>query len=154
MQKQERQQYIQTIIEQQVISRQAELVAALQAAGVEVTQATISRDIKEMKLSKVVGENGVAHYQMPNPVSEPNPVNQAAVPVPEINGGDLIKVKSQGQFIAVETVPGYGPMVAMILRKGEFPEVFTAVGDDANVFVVCTDPEAASQLAQRLLAIV
>lgn len=153
MQKQERQQYIQTVIEQQVITRQAELVAALQAAGVEVTQATISRDIKEMKLSKVVGENGVAHYQMPVAVNEPTPTSHPVVAVPDINGGDLVKVNSQGQFVAVETVPGYGPMVAMILRQGDFPEVFTAIGDDANVFIVCTDAEAANQLAQRLLAI-
>ena len=46
--------------------------------------------------------------------------------------------------------PGHGPAVAMLTNRLDFPEVFTAIGDDATVLVVCKSDEAAKQFVGRL----
>ena len=65
MQKNERQAYIRQLIKEQIIERQSDFVTALEARGVPVTQATISRDIKDMQLVKVPTTDGRYRYSMP-----------------------------------------------------------------------------------------
>ena len=130
MKKSERQQYIQQFIEQTDIARQEDLVQCFLDMNVVVTQATISRDIKEMKLIKVVGENGVAHYQMP--------INRL-----DNRRNEASNVRAP---VSISVVPGHGPMVAMVIRQGDFPHVFTAIGDDSTVLVVCDTEKGAREL--------
>ncbi|WP_295775632.1 arginine repressor [uncultured Limosilactobacillus sp.] len=148
MKKSERQQYIQQFIEQADITRQEDLVQCFLDMNVVVTQATISRDIKEMKLIKVVGENGVAHYQMPiNRLdNRRNDVGNLTVPSAMLNGADVLQVDQLNNYVSISVVPGHGPMVAMVIRQGNFPHVFTAIGDDSTVLVVCDTEEDAREL--------
>lgn len=153
MKKSERQQYIQQFIEQKDIARQEDLVQCFLDMDVVVTQATISRDIKEMKLIKVVGDNGVAHYQMPTSrVSNRRLEASANVTAPSamINGGDIVQVDQLNNYVSISVVPGHGPMVAMVIRQGDFPHVFTAIGDDSTALVVC-DSEAGAQELQAYI---
>ena len=65
MKKAERQQKIREIITNESIERQEDLVARLREIGLTVTQATISRDIKEMQLIKIPADNGGYRYGLP-----------------------------------------------------------------------------------------
>ena len=65
MKKAERQQKIREIITNESIERQEDLVAHLREMGLTVTQATISRDIKEMQLIKIPADNGGYRYGLP-----------------------------------------------------------------------------------------
>ena len=65
MKKAERQQKIREIITNESIERQEDLVARLREMGLTVTQATISRDIKEMQLIKIPADNGGYRYGLP-----------------------------------------------------------------------------------------
>lgn len=148
MKKSERQQYIQQFIEQTDIARQEDLVQCFLDMNVVVTQATISRDIKEMKLIKVVGENGVAHYQMPTSRldNRRNEASNVRAPSAMINGADILQVNQLNNYVSISVVPGHGPMVAMVIRQGDFPHVFTAIGDDSTVLVVCDTEKGAREL--------
>ena len=65
MKKSERQRHIQEIISNQYVERQEDLVKLLAKSGIRVTQATISRDIKDMQLLKVPSVGGGYHYSLP-----------------------------------------------------------------------------------------
>ncbi len=65
MKKQERQRYIKRLLSSNEIERQEDFVSLLRAENIEVTQATISRDIKDMQLVKVPSATGGYHYSMP-----------------------------------------------------------------------------------------
>ena len=65
MRKQERQRFISKIIRENEVFKQENLVALLIEKNIPVTQATVSRDIKEMKLIKVLNENGILKYELP-----------------------------------------------------------------------------------------
>ena len=65
MRKAERQQYLRQLMNQHSIERQEDFVSLLDGQGIKVTQATISRDIKEMQLVKVPSIGGGYHYSLP-----------------------------------------------------------------------------------------
>ena len=67
-------------------------------------------------------------------------------------GTSLEQLKRNDCFLALTVHPGNGPVVATLIRKMDFPTVFTTIGDDGNVLVVCMSPEAAIKLEKKLNA--
>ena len=120
MKKAERQQKIREIITNESIERQEDLVAHLREMGLTVTQATISRDIKEMQLIKIPADNGGYRYGLPA-YHHQGHENQLAQTLQD----SLEQLKRT---------------------------VFTTIGDDGNVLVVCMSPEAAIKLEEKLNA--
>lgn len=149
MRKQERQKKIRNIINNESIDRQESLVQRLQEEGLSVTQATISRDIKEMQLVKVPAEGGGYRYSIPN-YHHQSKEDQLAITLRD----SLEELKRNDYFLALTVHPGNGPVVANLIRQNNFTTVFTTIGDDSNVLVVCVSAQAAAKLEddfQRLL---
>ena len=147
MKKAERQQKIREIITNESIERQEDLVERLREMGLIVTQATISRDIKEMQLIKIPADNGGYRYGLPA-YHHQGRENQLAQTLQD----SLEQLKRNDCFLALTVHPGNGPVVATLIRKMDFPTVFTTIGDDGNVLVVCMSPEAAIKLEEKLNA--
>lgn len=145
MKKAERQQKIREIITNESIERQEDLVERLREVGLTITQATISRDIKEMQLIKIPADNGGYRYGLPT-YHHQGHGNQLAQTLQD----SLEQLKRNDCFIALTVHPGNGPVVAALIRKMDFPMVFTTIGDDGNVLVVCMSPEAAIKLEEKL----
>ncbi|WP_295728273.1 arginine repressor [uncultured Limosilactobacillus sp.] len=143
MKKAERQAEIREIIENNDVERQEDLVRLLVAAGIQVTQATISRDIKDMQLVKVPNSAGGYRYHMPTHHQD-NKEQQLADAV----SNDLQSLKRSDRFLSLTMRPGHAPMAAVLIKRLNFPEVFTAIGDDTSVLVVCHSPEDAVKFEQ------
>ncbi|WP_445449952.1 arginine repressor, partial [Enterococcus faecalis] len=101
MRKQERHRIITKLLNEYDVKKQEDFVEILSQQGVTVTQATISRDIKKMKLIKVPAQNGGYRYSVPRKEQE------------DVNGklADLLKeavvfVDQMEKFITVKTLPG------------------------------------------------
>ncbi|MBB1080160.1 ArgR family transcriptional regulator [Limosilactobacillus sp. STM2_1] len=147
MKKAERQQKIREIITNESIERQEDLVERLRKMGLTVTQATISRDIKDMQLIKVPADDGGYRYGIPS-YHRQGHENQLAVTLHD----SLEQLKRNNCFLALTVHPGNGPVVATLIRKMDFPTVFTTIGDDGNVLVVCVSADAAVKLEEKLNA--
>lgn len=145
MKKAERQQKIREIIAEKSIERQEDLVKCLNEMGLQVTQATISRDIKEMQLIKIPAENGGYRYGLPA-YHKQNEEEQLV----DVLADGLLQLKRNERFLAVTVRPGNGPAVAALLRKVNYPGIFTTIGDDANVLIVCQTAANAVKLEQKL----
>lgn len=145
MNKNERQQAIRDIIEEYSVSRQYDLVKHLQDAGVKVTQATISRDIKEMHLMKVPSPTGGYRYSLPLQQGEDKVVKLADT----LHSG-MLSIKRHREFVALTMRPGSGPVTAMLIKKMQYKEVFTALGDDSDVLVICQSDSAADNFARSM----
>lgn len=145
MKKAERQRKIREIITQESIERQEDLVSRLNELGLKVTQATISRDIKEMRLIKIPAENGGYRYGLPtyHKQDDTSRLNTAL-------RDSLLELRRSDRFLALSVRPGNGPVLAVFLRKVNDPLIFTTIGDDASVLVVCQSAEAAQQLEEKL----
>ena len=112
MKKAERQQKIREIITNESIERQEDLVARLREMGLTVTQATISRDIKEMQLIKIPADNGGYRYGLPA-YHHQGHENQLAQTLQD----SLEQLKRNDCFLALTVHPGNGPVVATLIRK-------------------------------------
>ncbi|HJA22259.1 arginine repressor [Limosilactobacillus panis] len=145
MKKVDRQKKIREIITDQSVERQEDLVRKLNDLGLQVTQATISRDIKEMQLVKVPAAGGGYRYAMPA-TRQYDETDQLESTLQD----SLLQLKRSDRFLALDVRPGNGPVVANLMRKIKNQDVFTAIGDDSNVLVVSSSAQGAQELAQYL----
>ena len=149
MKKAYRQKKIREIITARSIERQEDLVGALNELGLQVTQATISRDIKEMQLIKVPAENGGYRYALPV-MQHRDELDQLGTTIHD----SLVQLKRSDRLLALAVRPGNGPVVANLLRRLTDRGVFTTIGDDSNVLVVCDTADDAQTLADYLNSLV
>lgn len=145
MNKSERQQAIRDIIEEYSVSRQYDLVKHLQDAGVKVTQATISRDIKEMHLMKVPSPTGGYRYSLPLQQGEDKIVKLA-----DTLHSSMVSIQRHKEFVSMSMRPSTGPVTALLIKKMKYKEVFTAIGDDATVLVICESENAADNFTRSM----
>ena len=149
MKKAYHQKKIREIITARSIERQEDLVGALNELGLQVTQATISRDIKEMQLIKVPAENGGYRYALPVMQHRDEP-DQLGTTIHD----SLVQLKRSDRLLALAVRPGNGPVVANLIRRLTDRGVFTTIGDDSNVLVVCDTADDAQTLADYLNSLV
>ena len=116
--KQQRHAKILEIIENNEIDTQDELVFELGKAGIQVTQATISRDIKELKLVKVLGGNGEYKYASLRE-SDKNSFDKLVRFVKEV----LLSIDYSENIICLKTVDGAGNLVAKVIDSLEEKEI-------------------------------
>lgn len=145
MNKNERQKIIKELISTNEVENQEGLVQLLAARNINVTQATISRDIKEMQLIKEPNPEGGYHYSLPVR-QQPNVRQRLSASL----RNDLKEMKVSDRFVALLMVPGCGPSVSQLIQRAHFPQVFVTIGDDSTVLIVCNSAADAEKLAAHL----
>lgn len=131
------------IIKQNQVSKQEQLVDLLNNEGYDVTQATVSRDIRELKLQKV-RENGFFRYVYndENAVSDTHTVALFKQTVTAINRSVNILV--------INTLPGSANAVCAIVDKMNIPEILGTVAGDDCLFAVAASAEVAPSVEAKL----
>jgi transcriptional regulator of arginine metabolism len=146
--KAERQRAIMELVRSRPVRTQDEIVAFLHRRGLEVTQATISRDIRELGLARVHEPDGL-RYVPAGDGEEASPVSTRLRTVLREQVRSLEFVDNIG---VVHTRPSSAPLVAALIDASHFEEVAgTVAGDDTVLIVVRTRP-AARRLEERLRA--
>ena len=125
---------------------QEELRRKLARHGIQVTQATVSRDLEELGLVKT--RSG---YRLPESAPPPVPV-QPTLQV--ILMEFLREVKQASNLVVLKTFPGNAHSVAAVLDAQEWPEVVGTVAGDDTVFVATPSAREAAQMRRKIRAIV
>lgn len=141
MPKQNRQEIIRSILTGNVVETQEQLVNLLLDAGVNVTQATVSRDIKDMALVKVPIEAGRYRYSMPIARTE------TAGKGDRVIVSALRTVSVQDYFVNLELTPGSGPAVASLIASHNDDRIFATVPTDASILIIARTATVAQELA-------
>ena len=136
---------IQEIIEQQVIETQEELAESLRSHGIEVTQATVSRDIKELRLIKV--PTGDGRYRYAYPMEQSLLFSQSRME--RMFRDSVVAIDYSENIIVLKTLPGGGQAVAATIDHAKWPEVIGTVAGDDNILVVVKPAQAAPTVADR-----
>ena len=130
---------IKQIIKENEISRQEELVAILQAEGYKVTQATVSRDIKELKLTKVKGNTVKSKYA----ISVDGYLDVSHEKVITLLKAFIVHVENANNLVVVKTLSGNGSSCGMAVDKLKINGVIGSIaGDDTLLIVTHTNSEA------------
>ena len=137
--KTQRQQAIIKLISDYEIETQDELIEKLNEDGYNVTQATISRDIRELKISKVLGDGGKYHYSLPG-ASTAKPEKTA---FRHAYASAIISIENAGNIIVVKTHPGLAQAVAAGIDAMQSRYILGSVAGDDTIIVVSQNPELA-----------
>lgn len=120
------------LISEQEISTQEDLVDVLQKAGFSVTQATVSRDIKELGLIKIPGSSGISRYTVPG--ESLNPRNEDRMK--RLFRDSVVCLDYSENLIIIKTLPGEAQGVASTIDNAGWPEVIGTVAGDDTILVV------------------
>jgi len=143
--KRKRQSAILDLVERQPIGSQEELRVLLHKRGWDVTQSTLSRDLRELRLARVPTSDGVRYAVADGTLSSAaRPALDALLPQL------LTRVDGVGEMIVVRTVPGGAQPVASALDGESWPDVLGTVGGDDTILVVCRSSTARERLERRL----
>ena len=134
------------LIQEYDIDTQEELAARLNEAGFKVTQATVSRDIRALKLMKVAGKDGKSRYAI---LTEPSA--ELGDKYTRILQDTLTSLDVGQNMLVIRTVPGMG--VAAALDALKWKEILGSIAGDDTVMCVARDAEQAEIVAEKLKGI-
>ena len=123
------------IISSRELGNQEELLAALQQEGFKLTQATLSRDLKQLKVAKAATMNGNYVYVLPNAtmykrVSSPAQIKEMM----QVPG--FISIQFSGNMAVIRTKPGYASSIAYNIDNSEIPYILGTIAGDDTIFMV------------------
>ena len=133
------------LIKKHKIGRQEQLVEYLNTEGYNVTQATVSRDINELKLKKIK-ENGSFRY-----VQSPRDYSTGDEKISTIFRQTVHSIASSGNLIVIKTMAGSANAVCAMIDSFEIEGVLGTIAGDDCIFVA-TDADAADSVASRFRA--
>ena len=139
---------IREVLANSPVASQDELRRKLRRRGIEVTQATLSRDIHELRLSK-----GPSGYSMPNGNGNGAQVefeDDGPPSIEEMIESFGLRVRQAMNQVVVGTVMGGAQPVAAALDHEGWAEVVGTVAGDDTVLVICPDPRQAVEVEARL----
>ncbi|QPC48400.1 transcriptional regulator AhrC/ArgR [Mangrovibacillus cuniculi] len=137
---------IREIISQNDIETQDELVDSLKAQGFQITQATVSRDIKELHLVKVPLVDGKYKYSLP--------ADQRFNPLQKLKRtliDAFVKVDAAGHMLVLKTLPGNANAVGALIDHLEWNEILGTICGDDTCLIICRTPEDTKTITSRLL---
>ena len=132
------------LVRERRVPSQEVLRELLSARGIEVAQATLSRDIRELGLVKVPDENGGSVYTLPAGVTDPAPTLARLLPSLYL-GADGV-----GNLLVVKTLVGGAQPVAVGIDWEEWPEVVGTVAGDDTVLVILRDAAHRERIVRRI----
>ena len=144
--KSKRQEKILELIAQYAIETQEELLERLSECGIPSTQATVSRDIKQLRIIKELGPNGVYRY-----ATAPKPAEHTfSAKLNLIFRQCITSVDYAQNMIVVKTMPGLANGAASAIDKLNIPEMLGTLAGDDTCFVVLKDTQAAAALCAEI----
>lgn len=142
--KSKRQNKIIEIISNNNVETQDDLVRLLLEAGFQVTQATISRDIKELHLIKVQADSGIYKYS----VNEKKDKNDMGV-LMRIFKDTVLSIEAAGSIVVIRTLTGSANAAAEVVDGLHLPEIVGSIAGDNTIFVAVRNPDAAATIVTR-----
>lgn len=149
MKKKERHRLLQNLIQEHVIEKQEDFVRILEEMGIEVTQATISRDIKELQLVKVPAQTGGYRYSLP-----PDIQHNTSKKLERLLKDAFVSIDVQDYFLLLRTIPGNAFALGSLIDLSDFPEIFGTISGDDNVLVICRSEEQANNLKNHFISLI
>jgi len=141
------------IISSQQLGSQDELLAALQKEGFRLTQATLSRDLKQLKVAKAASMSGNYVYVLPNEtmykrVSTPNSIREM-LKVP-----GFVSINFSGNMGVIKTRPGYASSIAWNIDNSDIPEIIGTIAGDDTIFIVIKEGVRHQDVSEALSEVV
>jgi transcriptional regulator of arginine metabolism len=145
MNRRERQAAILQLVQEQAISTQSELAAALREAGHDVVQTTVSRDISELRLTKVRAPSGRLIYAPPG-TGDLDRLHAIHAAMRRY----AVSTEASGSLVIVTTPSGYANALAQAIDEGGHPRIAGTLAGDNSIFIAVREGTSAASLRDEL----
>jgi transcriptional regulator of arginine metabolism len=148
---------IRGILTRQIIRSQQQLAARLSAEGVQVTQATLSRDLVEMRAGKARLADGSQRYTLPGegpglPAVGPDEDREMlAARLARLTADLLITAEASGNIVILRTPPGAAHFLASAIDHSVLPTVVGTIAGDDTIVVVAREADGGAEVAERFV---
>ena len=143
-----RQARIVSILSSESVHSQTELAAMLAGEGIDVTQATLSRDLEELG-----ADGGVGVYVVPEDGSPVRGVSGGTERMSRLLGELLASTDASGNLAVLRTPPGAAHYLASAIDRAALPYVVGTIAGDDTILVVAREPMSGAELAAKLESI-
>ena len=133
------------IIAEHPIGTQDELLTRLREEGFKATQATISRDIKDLRLVKTLGSDGKYRYVSASRSSTDIRTNFSNLFSTSVNSIDVAQ-----NLVVIKTLSGMAQAVCAALDSADYPSVVGTIAGDDTIFIACRTADLAVSLTEEL----
>ena len=141
MNKKERLEKIRRFVTDYQIGTQEEIVEHLKEAGISATQATVSRDIKELGIVKIPLKNNTYIYELPKSI----------VKSLQLAEDNIVSSELMGNMINLAVIPGNTIFVKSQLVEAFSEQIFSCLADDDSILTVATTAEAAEDIVEQVI---
>lgn len=142
--KKRRQEIMLELIAKNEIETQDELIALLRASGHDVTQATVSRDIRELHISKMTTGRGTYRYVVPG-----DKENSGSA-IGNVLRGSVVGVDHANNLVVIKTQPGLANAVAVGIDGMHMVDILGCVAGDDTILLVARTESVAQSICNRL----
>ena len=137
------------IISSQQLGNQEEVLRALSDEGFNLTQATLSRDMKQLKVAKAASMNGKYVYVLPNEtmyrrVAKPSTAREM------LHTPGFVSMSFSGNMAVIKTRPGYASSIAYNIDNNDIPEILGTIAGDDTIFIVMKEGTSKLRLKNAL----
>lgn len=144
------------LLQTTTVRSQGDLAAALAEEGVVVTQATLSRDLVELRAVRIRAADGSLAYALPAEGGDRTPVvdvttEQLAARLARLTAELLVTAEYSGNLVVLRTPPGAAQFLASAIDHSVMPGVLGTIAGDDTVLVISSDPDGGAAVAQRFL---
>jgi transcriptional regulator of arginine metabolism len=151
-----RQARIAALLTAQSVRSQAELAALLAADGLQVTQATLSRDLVELGAVRIRGREGALVYAVPGEGGGRAPQTGLTQEILDARLGRLcaellVTAEASANLVILRTPPGAANFLALAIDHSILPSVLGSIAGDDTVMLVTRDPNGGAEVAERFL---
>ena len=140
---------IRMIVQNNVISSQEELLMKLRETGFDVTQATLSRDLKQMNVAKAASGDGGHVYVLPTDSLYERIYQAKAAYEKQVHSG-YVSVQFSGNMAVIKTRPGYASGIAYEIDERHLRSVIATIGGDDTVLVILAEGVSRDEVRREL----
>ena len=141
------------IISSREMSSQEELLNALEHEGFRVTQATLSRDLKQLKVAKAATLHGKYVYVLPNETMYKRVLTPGNIREMMTTSG-FISINFSGNMGVIRTRPGYASAIAWNIDSSDIPQILGSIAGDDTIFIVIREGVSHEEVTNAIRQIV
>ncbi|MCL3860079.1 arginine repressor [Actinotalea sp. K2] len=144
------------LLSREPVHSQAQLAAVLASEGLHVTQATLSRDLVELRAEKIRAADGTQAYAVPAEGADRRPqaaidTEQLAARLARLCAELLVTAEASGNLVVLRTPPGAAQFLASAIDHSILPAVLGTIAGDDTVLVISREVEGGESVARRFL---
>ena len=141
------------LISSKELSNQEEVLQALKVEGFLLTQATLSRDLKQLKVAKAASMNGKYVYVLPNETMYKR-IHKPLSPTEMMQTPGFVSINFSGNMAILKTRPGYASSIAYNIDSSDIPQIMGTIAGDDTIFIVIKEGTTPEEVKESLNGII